>query len=158
MLFKVKACAELAKLLELTTPSARALSECTMCALEKEDIKTVKNYVQQLAKSSRDFVVVFELAKTILERNLDDNELNDDALACLIHNCPEDDLNTALGILSDFRNRSSQQKQSLDTAAGSNTSYPDPVYTSLKRLHMFDFDSPETPLKVPLYTHQYGDS
>lgn len=76
MSFQVKPCAELAKLLELTTPSARALSVCTNCALQREDLKTVKTFVQQLAKSSRDFAVVYELAKTILANNLDDSEVS----------------------------------------------------------------------------------
>lgn len=71
----MKACAELAKLLELPTPSARALSECASCALSREDIKTLKNYVQQLAKSARDFSVVYELAKTILGNISDDEEV-----------------------------------------------------------------------------------
>lgn len=72
----VKICAELAKLLDLPTPSARALSECAVCALNRDDIKTVKNYVQQLAKSARDFNVVYELAKTILGKEIDDEEVS----------------------------------------------------------------------------------
>lgn len=74
--FQVKACAELAKLLELSTPSARALSECATCALQREDIRTTRTYVQQLAKSARDFGVVYELAKAILERAIDDDEVS----------------------------------------------------------------------------------
>jgi len=150
----VKACAELAKLLELNTPSARALTECAVCALNRDDVKTVKNYVQQLAKSARDFNVVYELAKTILAKELDDDELNNDSIACLIHNCPEDELNTALGILSDYRSKKSIQKLFDSTSESADTSYPDPIYTSIKKLHLFDFDSANTPLKIPMHTHQ----
>lgn len=73
---QVKACADLAKLLDLSTPSARALAGCASCALERNDTNTLKNYVRQLAKSARDFAVVYEMAKTILERQLDDEDVS----------------------------------------------------------------------------------
>jgi hypothetical protein len=71
----VKECAELAKRLDLRTPSARALAACASSALHREDMFTVKVYVQQLAKTARNFTVIYEMAKRILTRDLDDQEV-----------------------------------------------------------------------------------
>lgn len=42
------------------------------------------------------------------------------------------------------------------SSEASDISYPDPTYTSIKKLHLFDFDSANMPLKVPNNTHQSG--
>ncbi|KAI6229085.1 Neuroblastoma-amplified sequence [Aphelenchoides fujianensis] len=153
----VKACADLAKLLELSTPSARALAGCASCALERNDTPTLKNYVRQLAKSARDFAVVYEMAKAILERQLDDEDLQDDALACLLHNCPEDDLNVVFELLAAYRSRKAQHKAEAAEGnareAADVQSFPDPNYTPIQELYRYDFSDSKQPV-LPVHTHQ----
>ncbi|KAI6224867.1 Neuroblastoma-amplified sequence [Aphelenchoides besseyi] len=147
----VKACADLAKLLELSTPSARALANCATTALERKDTNTLGNYVKQLAKSARDFVVVYEMAKKILERDSDDEDLQDDAMACLIHNCPEDDLNVVFELLAKHRNRKSERQIETNVKEQTSQTMPDPIYTPIQQLYLYDFDSQPF---IPEFTHQ----
>ncbi|KAI6180922.1 Sec39 domain-containing protein [Aphelenchoides besseyi] len=145
----VKTCADLAKLLELSTPAARALANCATTALERKDTNTLGNYVKQLAKSARDFVVVYEMAKKILERDSDDEDLQDDALACLIHNCPEDDLNVVFELLAKHRNRKSERQIETNVKEQTTPSMPDPNYIPIQQLYNFD----SQPF-IPEFTHQ----
>jgi hypothetical protein len=63
-----------------------------------------------------------------------------------------------LGILSDYRSKkASQTQEPLDPIAEpADISYPDPAYTSIKKLHVYNFDAANDPLKIPLNTYQKG--
>lgn len=71
----MKACADVARLLDFTAPTTRALVACVSTALERDDTSTLHNYTRHLAKSARDTPLVYETAKTILDKQLDDQEV-----------------------------------------------------------------------------------
>lgn len=84
-------------------------------------------------------------------------QLQDDALACLLHNCPEDDSNVVFELLAAYRSRKAQHK--AQTAEGNTResadvqSFPDPNYTSIQQLYLYDFSDSKQPV-LPVHTHQ----
>ncbi|CAD5206999.1 unnamed protein product [Bursaphelenchus okinawaensis] len=110
----VKKCAELATNLELPTPGATALAACAAAALEKKDLHILRQYVRELAKKARDFPVVYKMARRLLQGGELDRELKEDAIACLLHNCPDEELNNLFEIINKVKKEDHEQKPDLD--------------------------------------------
>uniref|UniRef100_A0A0N4Z267 RING-type domain-containing protein n=1 Tax=Parastrongyloides trichosuri TaxID=131310 RepID=A0A0N4Z267_PARTI len=59
---------------------------CTERALEREDIHTLKSYVEQLKKTSRKNSTVFKICKNIWKSKILKN-MNEELMACMLMNC-----------------------------------------------------------------------
>lgn len=72
------------------------------------------------------------MAKKLLEKHEDelDDELKEDTIACIIHNCPDDELPEITGYLKQYRN-SIHPEESKPSVSDAFDDYPDPNYTSL---------------------------
>ncbi|CAD5211411.1 unnamed protein product [Bursaphelenchus xylophilus] len=130
---EIKRCAELAKHLDLPTPAATALAACAAAALEKRDHRILRQYVRELAKKARDFPVVYKMAKKLIEDGEIemDQELRADAIACLIHNCPEDELTNVFEVLKNVSgpNEDIEHEEDVEEEIGF-PDFPDPSYSS----------------------------
>uniref|UniRef100_A0AC35TN32 GPI ethanolamine phosphate transferase 3 n=1 Tax=Rhabditophanes sp. KR3021 TaxID=114890 RepID=A0AC35TN32_9BILA len=83
---KVKRLGDLSKLLDLKPPVTKAMAICTEQALAKKDASTIRNYIEQLIRTSKNNTTLYCTCKKIWKSNIL-KERNDDLIACMMLNC-----------------------------------------------------------------------
>lgn len=77
----------------------------------QEDLKTLRVNVRELARKSQGFPAVYEMSRKLLSlpELVRDQELREDALACVFQNCPEEELTEVVRVFSAVRRQTGQQ-------------------------------------------------
>uniref|UniRef100_A0A7E4UXY6 Vacuolar protein sorting-associated protein 18 homolog n=1 Tax=Panagrellus redivivus TaxID=6233 RepID=A0A7E4UXY6_PANRE len=99
---QVKRCAELSQLLGIKPAVAKAMAFATKEAMHADDVSIVGKYVKKLNSSARDLPVIYGVCKEIVLSGRWP-ELKEDLIACMVLNCPEDEITVLSDILKDCK-------------------------------------------------------